>query len=654
MRVSKADAPLWSPSVAGIADANLSRFARGIESRYGQRFNHEFGSLHRWSVQQPAAFWTAVLDQFGLHYTGFPEPAFVASDDPPYARWFPNVSLNYADNLLRWPGYWTALIESGEAGIGLTWSYSELRQRVAQHQQGLRAAGVGVGDCVAGILPNDAEAVAAMLAAASLGAAWASVSPDFGTTAALDRLGQVRPDVLYAVAQYRFNGKRYDVSATIDEIVRGLPGLRRLIRVGGGWPREATADESDLAAFLATAADAAEPDFVQVPFAQPLFILFTSGTTGAPKCIVHSHGGTLLQLLKEHQLHCDLRAQDRIVFPSTLGWMMWNWSVSALGSGATVVLYDGSLLAPDEQSIFALAEQLRINVLGLPSAFLERCRAGALDIASRYALPALRTLFAGGSVLSPEAFHYVYEKLAPQAQLMTGSGGTDIISCFMLGNPWQPVWPGEMQGPALGMDVQIFDDDGRRIVGKQGELVCCAPAPSMPVRFANDAGHVRFRKSYFERFPKIWTHGDFAEETAHGGFIIYGRSDAVLNPGGVRIGTAEIYRQVQTLPRINDSVAVGQQHGGDVRVVLFVTLHAGDRLDDALRQQIRDVLRRKASPRHVPKFIIEVPDIPRTRSGKIAETAVSALINGREPSQIHALANPDALDHFRKRAELQG
>ncbi|MBQ0759164.1 MAG: acetoacetate--CoA ligase [Gammaproteobacteria bacterium] len=640
---------LWSPSKEDIELANLSTFAKGLESTHNISFKSDFRALHQWSIQNPDAFWTECLTAFGLVYDGDINPARITTDQAPFARWFPQLNLNYAENMLRWPGHWTALIEAGEEGEGRHWSFSELRCRVSQHQRALRELGVSAGDCVAGVLPNIGEAVAIMLAAASIGASWASVSPDFGIAAALDRLGQVQPSVLYSVAEYRFNGKTYNVANNISKIAADLPSLKRFVKIGGGWPE----DSAGIALEDALPADnTQQPDFVRLPFHHPLFVLFTSGTTGAPKCIVHGHGGTLIQLTKEHQLHCDISAQQRVIFPSTLGWMMWNWSITALASGATVILYDGSVIAPDELSIFRLSEQLRVNTLGLPSAFIERCGQKQIDVKAQVPLKDLKLIFAGGSVLSPEGFEYVYEHISPKVHLTTGSGGTDIVSCFMLGNKWQSVYAGEMQGPALGMDVQIFNEDGKQVIGERGELVCCAPAPSMPVRFANDPGNKRFTKSYFAGFPDVWTHGDFAEETINGGFVIHGRSDSVLNPGGVRIGTAEIYRQVQKIESIENCVVAGQQYDNDVRVVLFVVLAEGQNLSDELCAEIRQLLRENASPRHVPKFIIAVNDIPKTRSGKNAETAVSALINGREPSQVHALANPESLDNFRNRPEL--
>jgi acetoacetyl-CoA synthetase len=645
------DAPLWRPSAEAVARSKLSRFAAAAEAAHGIGAGGDYRRLHRWSVTAPEQFWTTAMRQLDLLYQGSLEPVRVPSEQPPGARWFPNVNLNYAQNLLRWPGEWTALIEAGEAGIGDSWSFAELRARVALHQQALRRVGVCAGDTVAGILPNAGEACAAALAAASIGAAWCSVSPDFGAASALDRLGQVRPAVLYAAAHYRYGGKPFGVIESVREVARGLEGLRLLVRVGEHWTAEEMPGEVTLEQFLAHS-QAREPEFLAVPFQQPLFVLFTSGTTGAPKCIVHSHGGTLLQLAKEHQLHCDLRPQDRMIFPSTLGWMMWNWSLSALASGATIVLYEGALAWPDDLNAFRIADTLGVSLLGLPSAFLERCRQVRLKVHEQCALKDLRMLFAGGSILSAEAFRYIYEDVAPDTHLASSSGGTDIISCFIASNPWGPVWAGELQAPALGMDVKVFDESGTPVVGEQGELVCTSPAPSMPVRFANDPAGKRYRASYFERFPGVWTHGDFAEETAHGGFVIHGRSDAVLNPGGVRIGTAEIYRHVRALPQVADCVAVGQEYDGDVRVVLFVSLVGEAQLDDTLRAQIRDVLRRNASPRHVPKVVLQVPDVPRTRNGKIAETAVKAVIHGREPSQIHALGNPEVLAHFKDRPEL--
>jgi acetoacetyl-CoA synthetase len=481
-----------------------------------------------------------------------------------------------------------------------------------------------------------------MLAATSIGATWCSVSPDFGASGILDRFSQVHPKLLYACRTYRFGGKDFDITEKLAAVVAGLPGLHRLVLTdahAGGLPATLLRD------FL-PAGSGDEPEFTRLPFDHPLFVLFTSGTTGVPKGIRHSSGGTLLQLLKEHALHCDVRAGDRMLFPTTLGWMMWNWLVTGLATGSAIVLYDGSATYPSPSALYDLIESERVTLIGLASALIEATRKQGLDLRHGHHFPAARLVFAGGSVLTPEGHRYAHERLIPGVPVVSCSGGTDIVSCFLITNPWGPIWAGELQAPGLGTDVQVWAPDGRPLRGEKGELVCLNAAPSMPIGFVGDPDGARYRAAYFGRFPGVWAHGDFVATTAHEGYVIYGRSDAVLNPGGVRIGTAEIYRQVDTVSGIVSSVAVGEEITGDMQIVLFVKLAPGTELDAELEERLRRAIRSGASPRHVPKRIVAVPDIPVTRSGKIAEIAVREVVNGRPVQNLEALANAEVLQFF--------
>jgi acetoacetyl-CoA synthetase len=511
---------------------------------------------------------------------------------------------------------------------------------------------VGPGERVAGYLPNLPEAVVAMLATTSLGATWTSCSPDFGIQGVLDRFGQVAPRVLFTADGYFYNGRTLDSLAPVRSVLGRLPSVRRVVVVPyvAAAPRlDGLGDAVDYREFVQRGAAL---EFTRVPFDAPLYVMYSSGTTGVPKCIVHGVGGTLLQHRKEHLLHTDLGPGDRLFFFTTCGWMMWNWLVSALASRCTIVLYDGSPFAPDRDVLWRMAERERVSAFGTSPKYLSALEKDGGTPGRDFDLGALRTLLSTGSPLAPEQYDYVYGAIKADLHLASISGGTDIISCFCLGNPWLPVHRGEIQSPGLGMATAVFDDDGRPVRGRQGELVCSAPFPSMPVGFWNDPDGSKYRAAYFERFPGVWCHGDYALATEHGGIVILGRSDAVLNPGGVRIGTAEIYRQVEKLEEILESLAVGQDWENDVRVVLFVRLRPGTELDAALEQRIRAVIRANATPRHVPARILAVPDIPRTISGKIVELAVRNVIHGRPVRNTDALANPAALEHFRNRPEL--
>ncbi|MEW5863426.1 MAG: acetoacetate--CoA ligase [Pseudomonadota bacterium] len=633
--------PLWTPSPERAAATLLARFM----ARAGHR---DYAALHRWSVEERAAFWSLLWDFCGVKGAKG-ERILADGDRMPGAKWFPEARLNFAENLLQARGEADALVFWGEDRVRRRMTQRELHALVSRLAQALKAAGVAKGDRVAGYLPNLPESVAAALATASLGAIWSSCSPDFGVQGVLDRFGQIEPKVLFCTDGYLYAGKEYDCLAKAREVLAKLPSVRRCVTVpylGTGGREGATLEE-----FLAPFAPG-EIAFEPVPFDHPLYILYSSGTTGAPKCIVHGHGGTLLQHLKEHRLHTDVKPGDRLFYFTTLGWMMWNWLVSGLASGATLLLYDGSPFAGRGRILFDFADAEGMTHFGTSAKFIDAIAKLGLKPRESHRLEALRTLLSTGSPLLPEGFDYVYENVKADLCLSSISGGTDIVSCFVLGNPMAPVWRGEIQCKGLGMAVEVFDERGRRVIGQKGELVCTKPFPSMPVCFWNDPDGKKYRAAYFEMYPNVWRHGDWCEETAHGGFIIYGRSDAVLNPGGVRIGTAEIYRQVETIDEVVESIVVGQEWEGDVRVVLFVKLKEGVQLDDALAARIRKRIRDNTTPRHVPAKILQVPDIPRTRSGKIVELAVRDVVHGRPVKNVEALANPEALEHFRNRPEL--
>jgi acetoacetyl-CoA synthetase len=647
------DEPLWQPSAARIEAAQITAFARRIEAEHGVPAR-DYPALHAFSVERPEAFWAAVWRFAGVLGEG---PGPVLAKGPcamPGTRWFPEARLSFAENLLRGEGAAPALVFLGEHGATRRVSRGELRAQVAAFAAALASWGVEEGDRVAAVLPNLPEAVVAALATASLGAIFSSCSPDFGARGVLDRFAQIEPVVLVTSDGYFYGGKRHDVLARGAEIRAGLPSVRRHVVVAYADPDPAL--PAGALRFDEVLADHAGAELrpARLPFDQPLYILYSSGTTGPPKCIVHGAGGTLLQHVKEHRLHVDLRPGDRFFYFTTCGWMMWNWLVSGLASGAVPYLYDGSPFHPDVRVLFEWAERERIQVFGTSARFIDAVAKTGFAPREHCDLSALRTILSTGSPLSPESFDFVYRSVAADVCVSSISGGTDIVSCFVLGNPTLPVWRGEIQCAGLGMQVEVYGDDGRPLRSGKGELVCTAPFPSMPIGFWNDPDGSRYRSAYFERFPGVWCHGDIAERTPHGGFAIHGRSDAALNPGGVRIGTAEIYRRVEELPEVVESLVIGQDWQGDVRIVLFVVLRPGLTLDDPLRARIAAHIRANTSPRHVPARIVQVPDIPRTRSGKIVELAVREVVHGRPVKNVEALANPEALAHFAGREELAG
>jgi acetoacetyl-CoA synthetase len=647
---------LWRPSPQRIAQANLTRFIECVNARRGTQLR-EYGELYAWSLAQPGNFWSELAHFADVRAEWGTGRVIAEPQRMPGARFFPDAQLNFAANLLKFTDEQPALLFRNERGARRVLSYRELRAQVARVAGGLREAGVIAGDRVAGFLPNVPEAVIAMLATASVGAIWSSCSPDFGVQGVLDRFGQIAPKVLFTADGYFYAGKQLDSLGPMAEVLAKLPSVERVVVIPyvEAQPQLArlAAPEASATLFAAFGAGSRAEDFARQPFNHPLYILYSSGTTGAPKCIVHGAGGTLLQHQKEHLLHTDLKRSDRLFYFTTCGWMMWNWLVSGLASGATVVLYDGSPFHPHPGALWQMAQDERLSIFGTSAKYLSALEKSGYVPASSVDLTSLRTLLSTGSPLLPEGFDYVYRAVKGDVQLASISGGTDIVSCFVLGCPTRPVHRGEIQCRGLGMSVDIFDESGRPVRGERGELVCTAPFPSMPVGFWNDPSGAKYRAAYFERFPGVWHHGDYAALTEHDGVVIYGRSDAVLNPGGVRIGTAEIYSAVESQPQIAEALAVGQDWQGDVRVVLFVRLQPGVVLDEALKQQIRTTIRTHTSPRHVPAKIIAVPDIPRTLSGKITELAVRNVIHGLPVKNLDALANPGALGYFRGLPDLQ-
>ena len=646
------EGPIWTPSPARVATSNLTRYASHVRERHGAP-GGDYASLWRWSVDERETFWSSLLEFAEVIHSPGRAPVLRDRDRMPGARWFEDTRLNYAENLLARRGDVAALVFRDERGVRRELSRDQLRDEVARISAGLRALGIGPGDRVAGFMPNLPETVIAMLATTSLGATWTSCSPDFGIAGVVDRFGQVAPRVLFTADGYRYGGKTIDSLAAVRGVLERLPSVERVVVVPHLSATPEPGSLRDAVDWRTFGSAGAPLEFVRVPFDSPLFVMYSSGTTGVPKCIVHGVGGTLLQHRKEHLLHGDVKPGDRLFFYTTCGWMMWNWLASGLAGGATLVLYDGSPFAPDRDVLWRLAAEERVTHFGTSPKYLAALEKDGGAPREAFDLEALRTVFSTGSPLAPEQFDYVYRAIKADVQLASISGGTDILSCFCLGNPWQPVHRGEIQGMGLGMAAAVVDDQGHPVRDQQGELVCTAPFPSMPVGFWSDPDGSRYHAAYFERFPDTWCHGDFAIHTSRGGVVILGRSDAVLNPGGVRIGTAEIYRQVERLPEVLESVAIGQDWQGDVRVVLFVRLREGVALDAAIERRIRDEIRANATPRHVPARIVAVPEVPRTISGKVVELAVRDVVHGRTVRNTDALANPGALDHYRDRPELR-
>ncbi len=648
-----ASQPLWRPGPEAVRTTQLAGFIKAAREVSGWPLA-DYDQLHAWSIERAEAFWTLVWEQSGVVAESRGEVTVADKAKMPGARWFPDARLNFAENLLGRPNDGPAMLFRGETGPVREVGQEELRDTVARLSRAMRAAGVGPGDRVAGFLPNLPETIMAMLAAASLGAIWSSCSPDFGVAGVLDRFGQIAPKLLISADGYIYNGKRFDSLAKAREIVSALPDLALTVVVP--YTEAAPALDGLGEAVLwddFIAGDApGEIAHAQMPFNAPLYILYSSGTTGQPKCIVHGAGGTLLQHLKEHRLHADVRPGDRLFYFTTCGWMMWNWLASGLASGATLLLYDGSPFHPSGNVLFDFADETDMTHFGTSAKYIDALAKAEVTPRDTHRLAALRAMLSTGSPLSPQGFEYVYQHVKADIHLASVSGGTDIVSCFVGGNPMAPVWPGEIQAKGLGMDVHVFDETGHSARETPGELICASSFPSMPVGFWNDADGSRYRAAYFDVYPNVWRHGDWVEITAHGGMIIHGRSDATLNPGGVRIGTAEIYRQIEQLDEVIEALVIGQRWDDDTRVVLFVKLRDDAVLDDDLRDRIRRLIRENASPRHVPARIIAVADIPRTVNNKITELAVADVVHGRSVKNREALANPEALELFRDLPEL--
>ncbi|SDJ55552.1 acetoacetate--CoA ligase [Microbulbifer yueqingensis] len=654
--MSNSKQPLWQPSPEAVASTQMDQFRRLVNERFRTELE-DYDALHRWTVENREDFWKLLWDHTGVLASERGDTV-LENDEMPGARWFPGARLNFAENLLRFRDDRTALVERLENGSRRELTYAGLFARVERLAAALAEQGVEQGDRVAGFMPNVIDTVVAMLATTSLGAIWTSCSPDFGINGVLDRFGQVEPKVLFACEGYFYNGKTIDSLPRIGEIAARIESIEKIVMVPVARSAEDTAAAIaelpralTLEQFVAGAPE--RPlTFVQTEFNHPLYIMYSSGTTGVPKCIVHGAGGTLLQHLKEHRLHCDLDRDDILFYFTTCGWMMWNWLVSGLACGATLVLFDGSPFYPAPESLWDMADEEGISVFGTSAKYIAALEKAGIKPRESHNLERLRAVLSTGSPLAHEGFRYVYRDIKADLCLSSISGGTDIISCFALGNPALPVYAGELQCRGLGMAVEVWDDDGQPVIGEKGELVCSRSFPCMPVGFWNDPDGAKYRAAYFENWPGVWAHGDYAEITGHGGVIIYGRSDAVLNPGGVRIGTAEIYRQVEKVEEVLDSICIGQEWGDDVRVILFVVLREGVELDDELVQKIRSTIRANTTPRHVPAKVIQVADIPRTISGKIVELAVRNVIHGKPVKNQEALANPEALKLYENLPEL--
>ncbi|WP_259783325.1 acetoacetate--CoA ligase [Aestuariispira ectoiniformans] len=646
--------PLWTPSATRIAKSNITSFAKALELEHGVSLP-DYAALHDFSINEMEKFWSSFWEFADIKAQTRGEEVLIDADKMPGAQFFPGAKLNFAENLLTKRDNNTAIVFWAEDKVKRRLTWKELYDGVSRLSQALRDLGVKPGDRIAGFVPNMPETVMAMLAATAIGAIWTSCSPDFGIQGVLDRFGQTEPVVLFTADGYFYNGKSHDSLGRVKEIAGELSSLRKVVVM------PLVDDDPEVhnilgAETLEDFIEDFEPkdiEFEMMPFNHPVYIMYSSGTTGKPKCIVHGAGGTLLQQKKEHLLHCDAKPGSRVFYFTTCGWMMWNWLVAALSCKATLMLFDGSPFAPSGNILFDYAQEEEITFFGTSAKWIDACSKAELRPIDTHNLGSVETITSTGSPLVPESFDYVYDAIKKDVLLASISGGTDILSCFMLGVPILPVWKGEIQVAGLGMAVDVFGEDGKTVEGDKGELVCTKPFPSMPVAFWNDPDGARYKGAYFKRFDNIWHHGDFVSRTEHGGYVIFGRSDATLNPGGVRIGTAEIYRQVEGFAQVLESIVIGQEWKGDTRVVLFVRLAPGATLDEDLQRAIRSHIRQQCTPRHVPAKIVAVDDIPRTRSGKITELAVRDIVHGRPVKNQEALSNPEALALYKNIPELQ-
>ncbi|NGO00054.1 acetoacetate--CoA ligase [Grimontia sp. S25] len=646
--------PLWRPSASRIANANLTDFINEVNRQYALSLTN-YDQLYDWSVKHSDAFWetlwtfASVVGERGERVISRPE-----NDPNKNSIWFPDAEVNFAENVMQWVKDMPekdAIVFSGEDESAVRLSWADLERQVSCIAAYLKECGVEKGDVVAGYLPNIAETMVAMLATSSLGAIWTSTSPDFGIDSVLDRFGQTQPKVLFTTDAYHYNGKTHDNLTKARAVREGVENITHMVvipYVGG------TAPNSDETCWKAIVSKPAEPlTFTRIGFNDPMYVLYSSGTTGKPKCIIHSVGGMLLNHLKEHQLHSDVKCGDKVFYFTTCGWMMWNWLASGLLSGATLVLFDGSPFYPDAGVLWRLTDAQKVTLFGTSAKYLEALEKQEYSPMDEHNLSSLRALCSTGSVLAPEQFDWVYSHVKQDLQLSSIAGGTDICGCFVLGSPISPVYRGQSQVRGLGLDVEVFNNEGIPVQGEKGELVCCNSFPNQPVGFWNDNDGTRYHKAYWDKIEDIWFHGDYVELTHEGGMVFFGRSDAILNPGGVRIGTAEIYRHVNQLDEVLDSVVIGQDWMKDVRVVLFVKLKPGVDLNDNLERKIRNTIRTSCTPRHVPAKIIPITDIPRTKSGKLAELAVRDVVHGRAVAQLSALDNPESLEQYKERPELQ-
>ena len=652
LSVDKSEKPLWFPKPDQVNAAAITKFRQEAEIQWRRSFQ-DYSALHKWSVDHPEEFWLSVWDFCDIQASTRGSRIISHIQDIPGVRFFPDARLNFAKNLLRRRDNGIAICFRTENNIERSLTYSQLYHSVAGLATALRDLGVKPGDRVCAYMPNIPETIIAMLATTAIGAVWASCSPDFGVQGVLDRFGQIEPKILFSADGYYYGGKQHDSILKLSEFRKHLPTLEKVVIVPflSSLPDITTVTDAVLwDDFIGVSNDI---PFVDLPFNHPLYILFSSGTTGAPKCIVHGSGGTLLQHLKEQRLHVDVRRDDRFFYFTTCGWMMWNWLVSGLASEAVIMLYDGSPFYPDGNILFDYAEAHNINIFGVSAKFLDAAAKSGIRPIETHNLSSMRTLLSTGSPLMPESFDFVYDAVKEDLCLSSISGGTDIVACFVGGNPTLPVWKGEIQCRILGMKIEVRDDDGEVVeIGVKGELTCSNPFPSMPLSFWNDAKSQKYKAAYFEKFSGIWCHGDYVAETKHSGIIVYGRSDATLNPGGVRIGTAEIYRQAERVDEVVESLVVGQPWEGDTRIILFVRLREGIIMDEHISQKICNSIRDNTTPRHMPSRVIQVADIPRTKSGKIVELAVRQIITGEPVKNREALANPEVLDLYSNLAEL--